>query len=434
MEQHGRFGDFVRIAPNHISINKVEALAQIYGHKTGFLKSDFYDAFVQVTPVVFNTRDVSTHQRKRRYMNPAFSARALSDFEPYMDAELSKWKRQLFRMLDERGEANLDCAVWTNFLAFDVIGSFAFGRSFGFIEKACDPYNLISTIDIRGEVLNALGTLPPWIRRYMRYNYLDTFWSSGIRATANLEKLGREAFHHRKDSLEDRKDLLSHLFAATDSGSKKPIHEEEIVAESISFIVGGSDTTSSTMTNFIDIVSRDRPWQEKLQQEIDAVYPGEQNDSWIPSEKDISTRLPFVVALLREVMRFRPTSATGLERVTPEGGRVIAGKFIPAKTVVSVPTCGIMMNAEIFENPKEFRPERWLEPDAGRLIEHFVPFSIGPRACIGRNFAWMEILKAVVLLFKLFDVERLSSESTVIREGFFNKAAECTVRIQKRRW
>lgn len=218
-----------------------------------------------------------------------------------------------------------------------MIGSFAFGRSFGFVERAYDPFNLISTIDTRGEVLNALGTLPPWMRPYMKYYYLDPFWSSGLRATANLEKIGRQAYNQRKESTDDRKDLLSFLFAATDSSTKEPIQEEEIVAESISFIVGGSDTTSSTMTNFIDIVSRDRATQTRLQKEIDAAYPGEQDASWVPDNKEVS-KLPYLVAVLREVMRFRPTSATGLERVTPKGGRVVAGKFIPENVSPGIET------------------------------------------------------------------------------------------------
>lgn len=50
----------------------------------------------------------------------------------------------------------------------------------------------------------------------------------------------------------------------------------------------------------------------------------------------------------------------------------------------------------------------------------------------GSSFAWMEILKAMALLFKLFDVERLNDKPTMIREGFFNKAAECEVKLRKR--
>lgn len=113
MDQHAKYGDFVRVAPNHISINNPQAVAQIYGHKTGFLKSDFYDAFVQVKPVVFNARDVEFHQRKRKYMNSAFSSRALAEFEPYMDEELLKWKGQLLEMAKEDRANKIDLAIWS---------------------------------------------------------------------------------------------------------------------------------------------------------------------------------------------------------------------------------------------------------------------------------------------------------------------------------
>lgn len=108
------------------------------------------------------------------------------------------------------------------------------------------------------------------------------------------------------------------------------------------------------------------------------------------------------------------------------------------------------MDPRIFESPKTFRPERWLQPGADKLMEYFYPFSTGPRSCIGRklvthdpptfciliaeSFAWMEILKAVAVVFKLFDVRRINPEPTVVREGFFNKAVECEVEIHKRRF
>lgn len=162
----------------------------------------------------------------------------------------------------------------------------------------------------------------------MKYNYLDKFWSSGLRATANLEKIGRAAYLGRKDSKSTRKDLLSFLFEAQDADTKRKIPEEEIIAEAISFIVGGSDTTSSTMTNFIDIISRDQNLQRQIQKELDQAFPGVQEDDWVAPDK-IAGSLLLLNASLKEVMRIRPTSATGLERVTPPGGRVINGEFIP---------------------------------------------------------------------------------------------------------
>ena len=114
MEQHKKYGsDFVRIAHNHISINNPAAAAEIYGQRSGFLKREFYDAFHQVRPVVFNTRNVQEHQRKRKYINPAFSARALLKFEPCMDEELVKWKRKLLEMTENPEPVVVDLGTWS---------------------------------------------------------------------------------------------------------------------------------------------------------------------------------------------------------------------------------------------------------------------------------------------------------------------------------
>jgi benzoate 4-monooxygenase len=175
--------------------------------------------------------------------------------------------------------------------------------------------------------MNALGAMPRFLRPWMRYNYLDSFWSSGLRATANLESIGRTAYEERKGSTENQKDLLSFLFHAQES--QGIIEEREIIAESISFIVGGSDTTSSTITNAIDLISRNVELQERLQCELDEAFPGYQDEAWVPADSTLQN-LPLLTATLREVMRFRPTSATGLERIVPEGGKTIAGVYIPA--------------------------------------------------------------------------------------------------------
>ena len=210
-----------------------------------------------------------------------------------------------------------------------MIGNFAFGKPFGFVEQGTDPFNLIKTIDTRGETLNALGTLPTWLRGWMKYNFADQFWTSGLRASSDLAKIGREAYTQRKAVGKARKDLLSFLLNATDPDTGAPLQEHEIIAESISFIVGGSDTTSSTMTNFFDFVSRDPDLQSRIQSEIDAAVSGAEESSLVVSDK-VAGSLPLMNATLKEVMRCRPTSSTGLERVTPAGGRTISGVYIPA--------------------------------------------------------------------------------------------------------
>lgn len=66
-------GTFVRLAPDHVSIASHEAIPIVYGHGTGFLKADFYDAFVSIRRGLFNTRDRREHTRKRKIVSHVFS-------------------------------------------------------------------------------------------------------------------------------------------------------------------------------------------------------------------------------------------------------------------------------------------------------------------------------------------------------------------------
>ncbi|CEL01791.1 hypothetical protein ASPCAL01369 [Aspergillus calidoustus] len=349
---------------------------------------------------------------------------------------MSRNIRKLIDLINERvktseGTTKLDFNEYSNFLAFDAIGNFAFGESFGFLDRGQDYLNLIDAVDARGEALNALGHLPRLIREFIKIFPLDPFWSQGMRGTQALAAIGTKAYFNRRDQATSRKDLLSLLFNAKDPDTGSPLDEKEIIAESISFIVGGSDTTSTSMTNVVDIVSRDEAVQRRLQAELDAAFPGEMSPSWVPDFKTIEY-LPVLNAVVRETMRFRPTSATGLERVTPKGGKMVAGRFLPEGTQVSVPTFSVHHSSRAFQDADTFNYERWLAEDSGKLLDSFVPFSVGPRACIGRNFAWMEMFKTLAALFKLFHIERVPVGDTQLREGFFVKTKECHISLSRR--
>ncbi len=90
-------GPFVRIAPNHISIASADALNAVYGHGTGTLKTDFYDAFVSLHRGLFNVRDRHEHTRKRKIISHIFSQKSVIAFEPkihmYVSQFIEQWDR-----------------------------------------------------------------------------------------------------------------------------------------------------------------------------------------------------------------------------------------------------------------------------------------------------------------------------------------------------
>jgi cytochrome P450 len=70
-----------------------------------------------------------------------------------------------------------------------------------------------------------------------------------------------------------------------------------------------------------------------------------------------------------------------------------------------VPLISLHHNADIFPDPHQFRPERWLEKDTQNLRDYCLPFSTGPRACIGRNIVYLEALMITATLVHRYDFE-----------------------------
>ncbi|KEP46110.1 putative cytochrome P450 family benzoate 4-monooxygenase [Rhizoctonia solani 123E] len=82
------------------------------------------------------------------------------------------------------------------------------------------------------------------------------------------------------------------------------------------------------------------------------------------------------------------------------------------------------------DDAEEFRPERWLERDVGK---EFNPFSFGPRACVGRNLASMEVLIIIASVFHRYNFQLSEPDQKLYtREGFLRKPLECVLGVERR--
>jgi cytochrome P450 len=102
-------------------------------------------------------------------------------------------------------------------------------------------------------------------------------------------------------------------------------------------------------------------------------------------------------------------------------------------TTVSVPLVSLHHNADVFPKPYEFIPERWLEEDTQNLRDFCTPFSIGPRACIGRNIVYFESLIIIATLVHRYDFELPSPDWTMKAKERLNiNPASLWVSIKRR--
>lgn len=89
------------------------------------------------------------------------------------------------------------------------------------------------------------------------------------------------------------------------------------------------------------------------------------------------------------------------------GGETVAGHAIPQGCTVGTGIYSIHHDDALFESPHEYRPERWLsneekQPDRTRGTA-FMPFSTGPRSCIGKSLAYAELLLTMAILLWRYD-------------------------------
>ena len=122
-------------------------------------------------------------------------------------------------------------------------------------------------------------------------------------------------------------------------------------------------------------------------------------------------------------MRLSPPVAGGLPRAVLEGGLTIDNNHIPAGVDVCVPHYAIHHNDAYFPHPFEFMPERWIRDQApASLVDRldaahsaFCPFSVGPRGCIGKGLAYVEL--SVTLARVLFAFDMRLTPGTSVGEG-----------------
>ncbi|KAF9255151.1 cytochrome P450 [Marasmius fiardii PR-910] len=489
---HEKYGPIVRIAPNHLSIATSSALQTVYAHGNSSLKSQFYDSFVSIQRGLFNTRDRAEHTRKRKIVSHIFSQKSVVDFEPhvrlYVGQLLDQWERLCEKAVKggcgQEGEGGwfgkdgrlwLDCLPWCNYLAFDIIGDLAFGAPFGMVlackdiapvpvdQEACmDSYGhesksgqekeipAVKVINGRGEFSASIGVIPTWLRPLAEKS---PWFREGEQDVRTLAGIAIMAVSKRFATENDRSDLLQKLHNSKDEHGN-PMCRRELTAEALTLIIAGSDTTSNSTCAIIYYLATHPSAQAKLQRELDENLLAEHT-----ATLEVVKNLPYLQAVINESLRLHSTSALGLPRIVPEEGMVVPLGFsrdgpqveLKPGSIVSVPSFTIHRSTEIWgEDCESFRPERWIEAEKEwkdiqakggddknsryRLFQQtFNPFSLGPRACVGKNLAVLELQIIIASIFRKFHfVMENEGEPLSTSEGFLRKPLHCRVGIKNR--
>jgi len=195
-------------------------------------------------------------------------------------------------------------------------------------------------------------------------------------------------------------DLLTALLNARDEeGDGSGLSDHEVASNILTFILAGHETTARTLGWTLHLISRDRRVADILKAEA---------DGWDRSPAGVRD-LIWHRAVIEEAMRLFPPAPAMIRQALEDDE--IAGHEVKAGQSVLIAPWVIHRHEKLWDEPDAFRPERFL-PENRKSIDRYawLPFSGGPRICIGAAFAMQEAVIALAEILKAAEVEAITRD------------------------
>ncbi|CAK7231854.1 hypothetical protein SBRCBS47491_008070 [Sporothrix bragantina] len=400
----------------------------------------------------------AAHRASRRMLSKPFSLSNIRKLEPIFNQKAVELCEVMDRICDE-GDGVIDAIELMAKTTLDIMGLAALGRELSHLqsaqstskEKAAtayagadkndnydfhDAYQCIVSPSMTGKILLfASGYLNVrWLplqanREFKRAtSFLNGTLLRLIRErTAEVHTAMRAGTHEVKES----RDILT--FIAEESlpgsdGAAVGITEDEFVGNLLQIMVAGHETSATVLTWSAYMFATDHALQDRVRAEINALLATTPNPTYADLEG-----LHHTDNLLKEVNRvFSPAAVT-----YREAAQDLTFQGIPLRkgTVLDVIPAVTHMDPQIWgKSVDDFDPSRW---EAERLTPTqadpyvFAGFSNGPRICLGKTFAWLEMKLVLVQMVPRFRFVKLEEEFEIESPGLATRPSAMKLRIEK---
>ncbi len=368
-------------------------------------------------------------RRQRKLMAPIFTPAALGQYADAM-------RRTAARAADgmRPGQA-IDLAHETTRIAMTVVGSALFGvdtfdeaddlggaltTAFAWVNEVLTSPAIIAHIMVMDAAEHLAKRTQGRVRGLLervRETFESPFLVEGSRsrpvrsAVDVLSTRIQELIDERRREGLERPDLLTRLLAARDVDVDEggSMTDAQVRDEVVTLFVAGHETTATSLAWSFYLLARHPDIQRRVIAEADAFGDG-------PIEHYDPGRLALTTRVFREALRLYPPLMMFPRRTREEVE--IGGTLLPARTLVFVSAYAQHRRADVWEDPDRFDPDRFLpEREATRPKGAYLPFSAGPRFCIGMHFAMMEGPIVLATLLRRFRFE-IDPARTIVEDDF----------------
>ncbi|GAP90688.2 putative cytochrome P450 [Rosellinia necatrix] len=407
-KMHRKYGPIVRINPFELHVEDSSYWDELYtGHKE-YERYEWMSGRFGANTTTSSTVKSDLHAIRRAPLNPMFSKRSITKFEPVIKQKVELLSERIASYEEDGKTLSLNNAF--NAFSGDVIASYCFGfcwdqlNSIDFKDNFHPAYEAVRKFAHLGLQFPAmfivLGLSPSWLIKTVTPNIYKMFALQKDLASKITNIVNGKDGAHREG---DHPTIFSELL-----GSNLPPQEKtlgRLGAEAQQLIGAGLETVAWALTTTVFHLVDNPSTLKKLQAELKMAIP---DPTVIPDSLHLE-RLPYLTGCVREGVRMSTGVSVRLPRVSRDKPMQYKDWVIPAGTPVSMTTLDVLNDDEIFQKPHTFVPERWLDNpktrDGEHITRYFVPFGKGPRMCIGINLAYVELYRVLATLFRRFEFE-----------------------------
>ena len=376
-----------------VAVARPDAVRRIlHDRRDNYIKGSTYAPIRLITGTNLVTAEGAAWAWRRRLAQPAFTRDGVARYLPAIaacaDATLDRWGRERVG-----AAAPVDLQNELTALTMQIVGRTLFGVELSGPGAAASGRafeEALAIVHDRGAATLSLPlALPTPANRRLR------------RALATLHREVEAILARARSDPDAPPTLLRDLLDARDPETQAALTPAQLRDEVVMLYLAGHETTATLLTWTFWALARAPEARAALQAEVDALA----DDDLIPAPA-LFERLPYARQLLHEVMRLHPPAPIIPRSVVADDD--LCGYRAPAGAHAAILVDHLHRHPDFWDDPASLRPERFAPAAiAGQHKYAYLPFSLGPRTCIGNTFALWEsqLILAKVLRRVTVDID-----------------------------
>lgn len=404
---HAHYGPIIRISPSELHINDPDYYDSLYNRDGKWDKNPFYVNSFGNTTSGFGTVGHDLHRLRRAAINPFFSKQKVTALQPVIQRLVDKLCSRFEKIKGTNEVVSIECAF--DAFTMDVITEYSLDESFGYLDYPGWSSDFRELERAFGELayvqkmfpplLDILNSLPERLLAWM-YPRLKLLHDFQRNCYAIAVKMVNETDGQKYQEKDHPTIFYEIIHSDLPPPEKTP---KRLEGEAAAILGAGAVTTAWTLTVAMYHLTVQPKKLERLRAEIRSTIP---DHPYPPAKLQQLEKLPYLTAVIMESLRLSNGVSTRLARIAPDRSIYFRDWEIPKGTPVGMTSTLIHQNPNLFPEPMEFIPERWLDPTERQRSERYlVPFSKGSRQCAGINLAWAEMYMMIASICVRFDLE-----------------------------